>query len=234
MQLVRDGADAIDLGAAASNPDAKPVTPAEEQRRLAPVVAHLKRHAIPVSVDTFAPDTQRWALAQDVEFVNDTRGFPDSSLYPHLVAGRSRLVVMHAVHTSGKADRTAGDARTIYDKIVAFFDARLAALDGAGIVAERCILDPGMGFFLGAGTEPSLAVLRRLGELRRRFGRPVLVSVSRKSFLGTITGRAVDARGPATLAAELWAARQGIDWIRTHDVAALRDALAVVRALEGG
>ncbi|MGH7895876.1 MAG: dihydropteroate synthase [Candidatus Binatia bacterium] len=233
MSLVADGADAIDLGAAASNPKAVRVAPEIEQRRLAPVIAHLKRHGIPVSVDSFEPATQCWALGLGVEFVNDTRGFPDSSVYPRLAVSRSRLVVMHAVQTSGKADRTLGDAATIYDRVVAFFSTRLAALEAAGIARERCILDPGMGLFLG-GTGPSVVVLRRLADLRRRFALPVLVSVSRKSLLRDLTGRAVNARGPGTLAAELFAARQGVEWIRTHDVRALRDALAVARALGEG
>ena len=123
---------------------------------------------------------------------------------------------------------------TILDSVVEFFEARLAALAAAGVERARCILDPGMGLFLGTGAEPSIAVLRHLGVLRARFALPVLVGVSRKSFLGTLSGRAIDDRGAATLAAELYAARQGVDWIRTHDVRALRDAIAVQGALQGG
>jgi dihydropteroate synthase type 2 len=88
-----------------------------------------------------------------------------------------------------------------------------------------------MGFFLGDNPESSLYALRRLEELRQRFGRELLVSVSRKSFLGALTGRAPMERGAATLAAELFAAAHGADWIRTHDVRALRDALTVAAAL---
>jgi dihydropteroate synthase type 2 len=116
--------------------------------------------------------------------------------------------------------------------VLGFFDSRVAALERAGVARERLILDPGMGFFLGGNCEPSLVVLRSLGSLRARFGLPLLVSVSRKSFLGTLTGRAVPERGAATLAAELFAAAQGVDFIRTHDVRALADALRVRSALE--
>lgn len=232
--LVRDGADAVDLGAAASNPDAKPVAAEEEIRRLEPVVEALQRDGIAISVDSFQPAVQAWALRRRVEFLNDTSGFADASTYPRLAQGPSRLVVMHAVQQIGRADRTAGDATTIFDRVVAFFEGRLSALEAGGVPRSRCILDPGMGFFLGSGPGPSLAVLRRLGELRERFGLPVLVSVSRKSFLGALTGRAADERGAATLAAELFAIRRGVDWIRTHDVRALSDARAVTEALEGG
>ena len=114
-----------------------------------------------------------------------------------------------------------------------FFRQRLAALEAAGIARDRCILDPGMGLFLGTGAAPSVAILRGLRTLRECFALPVLVGVSRKSVVGLLSGRAVDDRGPATLAAELYAVRQGVDWIRTHDVRALRDAIVVQAELEG-
>ena len=234
MALVRDGADAIDVGAAASNPQAAFVDPVEEIRRLEPVVHALQRAVIAVSVDSFSPAVQRWALTRHVDFLNDTRGFPESSIYPQLAETRSRLIVMHAVQDRGRADRTPGDADTILDHVVRFFESRLARLGAAGVARERCLLDPGMGLFLGTGAEPSIAILRQLRTLRARFGLPVLVGVSRKSFVGTLSGRPIDERGPATLAAELFAVRQGVDWIRTHDVRGLRDAIAVQRALEGG
>lgn len=234
LELVRDGADAIDVGAAASNPAAAAVAPEEEIRRLDPVVTALQGAGVPVSVDTCAPAVQRWALTRRADILNDIRGFPDSSIYPELSSSPSRLIVMHAIQGSGKADRTAGDATTISDRVVDFFDRRLAAFQAAGIARERCILDPGMGLFLGTGAEASIAVLRGLRALRERFALPVLVGVSRKSVVGLLTGRPVAERGAGTLAAELFAVRQGADWIRTHDVRALRDAVKVQEALEGG
>ena len=90
-----------------------------------------------------------------------------------------------------------------------------------------------MGFFLGSRPEPSLAVLRDLRGLRERFGLPLLISVSRKSFLQALSGRAARESGAASLAAELWAAAQGVDFIRTHEPAPLREGLAVLEALLG-
>jgi dihydropteroate synthase len=90
-----------------------------------------------------------------------------------------------------------------------------------------------MGFFLGTNPETSFTVLRSIRELKEAFGLPVLISVSRKSFLRTITGRDPDSAGPASLAAELFATEQGADYIRTHDPAALRDALNVWQAVAG-
>ncbi len=162
--------------------------------------------------------------------LNDIRGFPEPALYPKLARSDCRLLVMHSVQR-GPATRARTDAASVWDGIDRFFRERLAALEAAGVERGRLVLDPGMGFFLGDDPEPSLRVLRRLPVLRERFACALAVSVSRKSFLGALTGRDVAERGAATLAAELFAARQGVDWIRTHDVRALRDALAVWSAL---
>jgi dihydropteroate synthase type 2 len=232
LRLHEDGADVIDLGAASSHPDAKQVSPEEEVRRLGPVVDRLMGKGIPISVDSFRAETQLWALERGVAFLNDIQGFPDPAIYPELARASARLVVMHSIQRRGGATRVRGDPRTIFDRVVRFFGERLEALERAGISRDRLVIDPGMGFFLGADPEPSLVVLRRIGELRERFGAPVLISVSRKSVLASLTGRATEELLPATLAAELHAAAEGVDYIRTHDVRALRDALTVARALE--
>lgn len=231
LRLYDQGADAIDLGAASSHPDSARVSTSEEIQRLEPVVAALIARGIPVSIDSFELDTQRWALAQGVAYLNDIRGFPDPDALPELAQVSTRLVVMHSVQRRGPATRARTDAESVWGGVEPFLAGRLARLEAAGVSRERMIVDPGMGFFLGVDPEPSLLALQRVAALRDRLGVPVLVSVSRKSFLGALTGRAVAERGAASLAAELFAAAQGVDYIRTHDVAALRDALAVWNAL---
>jgi dihydropteroate synthase type 2 len=231
LKLVAEGADVIDLGAAASNPDAEPVPADVEIARLTPIVAALAGK-VELSIDTFAPETQAWALKQNVPWLNDILGFPDASIYPALARSSARLVVMHNVAPRGRAERIATDPATIFDRLFAFFDARLAALENAGIVRDRIVLDPGMGFFLGTDPEVSLTVLRRLDALKARYRLPVLISLSRKSFVRRLAGVEVAASGPATLAAELFAAARGADYLRTHDVAALHHALSVWAALE--
>jgi dihydropteroate synthase type 2 len=233
-KLAKDGASVLDLGAAASNPDAKPVAPAEEIVRLASVVAALKEENLAVSIDSFAPEVQRWALAQRVDYLNDIQGFPDPGLYPALAGAGAKLIVMHSVQGRGRATRTDVAPGEIFDRILRFFEDRVAALEQAGVARDRLVLDPGMGFFLGSRPEASFTVLRRLPELKRVFGLPVLVSVSRKSFLRRTTGRAAAEAGPATLAAELFAVLQGADYIRTHDPAALADGLAIWNAATSG
>lgn len=229
--LRASGADIIDLGAASSNPSAKSVAPDVEIQRLAPLVESLARERIELSIDSFAPRTQRWALSQGVAYLNDVNGFSHPELYPALAASTARLIVMHALQSEGPARRDDESPGDIFERVLFFFQRRIAALSEAGIARDRVILDPGMGLFLGRNPEASFAILRRVGELKRAFGLPVLVSVSRKSFLRTVTGRAPGEAGAATLAAELFAAAQGVDYIRTHDPAPLRDGLAIVRAL---
>lgn len=232
-ELIATGADVIDLGAAASNPDALHVPPEEEIRRLTPIVAALRGEA-DISIDSFAPETHAWALTQNVAWLNDVAGFPEPALYPAIARTDVRLVVMHNVALRGQAERIATAPNTIFERLFAFFDDRLAALEGAGIARERIVIDPGMGFFLGTDPEVSLTVLRRLGELKARYRLPVLVSVSRKSFIRRLANVEVRDSGSATLAAELFAAAQGADWLRTHDVAALKRALAVWSRLQSG
>lgn len=229
--LTASGADIVDLGAAASNVDAKPVTAGEEVRRLDPLITALKADGIPVSIDSFRPDVQRFAIGRGGAFLNDIQGFPDPALYPELAAAQCRLIVMHAVQGRGRAQRLELAAEEVWARIDAFFAQRIVALERAGIARERIIVDPGMGLFLSSRPEASLHVLNRLDRLKQRFGLPVLVSVSRKSFLRAVTGRASAAElGAATLAAELFAAEKGADFIRTHDPAALADALKVTAA----
>jgi len=230
--LVAAGAQVIDLGAAASNVAAQPVTAAQEIRRLDPVMAALAADGTQISVDSFLPEVQRFAIESGAAVLNDIQGFPDPSFYSELAAANCRLVVMHAVQGQGRAQRMELGADEVWDRIHSFFGKRLAALERGGVARERLILDPGMGFFLSNRPEASLRVLTGLELLKREFGLPVLISVSRKSFLRAITGRAsVLDLGAATLAAEIYAAEIGADYIRTHDPGALADALRVMAAL---
>ena len=225
--LMDAGADVLDIGAASSNPSCVPVPVETEIARLAPVVAAAKREGWPVSIDSFAPETQHWALEQKIAYLNDIQGFPEPALTPALAASTAKLIVMHSVQEKGPATRADTDPAAIMDRVMEFFRTRIAALTGAGIARARLVLDPGMGVFLGADPEVSLAVLRRIPALKSAFGLPVLISVSRKSFLRKLSGASIAESGPPTLAAELYAASQGADMLRTHDPGALGAALTI-------
>ena len=230
-RLRTEGADIIELGPAASHPDSAPVTAAEERRRLAPVLEQLAPDGVPLSVDSFRPETLRFAISAGAACLNDIHGFGDPGLYPLLAASQCRLVVMHAVQADGPATRVMTDPAEVLDGIFRFFARRLATLQAAGIARDRLVVDPGLGYFLGNSPGPSLAALAGIRDLKAAFGVPVLVSPSRKSFLRALTGKDVTRSGPATLAAEVFAAWQGADYIRTHDVAAVRDALIFLTAV---
>jgi dihydropteroate synthase type 2 len=232
--LAQMGADIIDIGAASSNPDAVPVTPELEIARLAAVVPELKAKGLSLSIDSFSTEVQRWALAQGVDYLNDIHGFPDAALYPALAKADCKLIVMHMVQEKGVAVRTDVPSAEIFGRVTAFFDARVKALADAGIARERLILDPGMGQFVGSDPENSLILLRRLPELKARYGLPVLVSVSRKGFLRKLVNRPAQEAGAASLAAELFAEANGADYIRTHAPGALRDGLKVLKTMGKG
>lgn len=219
------GASVIELGPASSHPESAQVDAVEEHRRLKPVLDALAG-SVPLAVDSFLVPTQEFALARGVDFLNDTRGFVDTPA-PLLARTTAKLVVVHTVQRTGRASRIRRDPAAVWESIHRFCEERIRTLTDAGVDRERLILDPGMGFFLSADPEPSFEVLANLAGLRSRFGLPVLVSVSRKSFLRSATGREIDAIGPATLAAELAAAIHGADYIRTHDPGPLRDGLVV-------
>ena len=232
--LLRDGADILDIGAASSNPDARPVPVETEIARFQSVLPALKEQGAVISIDSFQPQVQRWALARGVDYLNDIHGFSEPALYPELARASAKLIVMHAVLAKGIATREDVPAKGIFDRAVAFFESRIAGLTGAGIARERLILDPGMGFFVGSNPENSLTLLRRLPDLKARFGLPVLVSVSRKSFLRKLVDRPPGESGAASLAAELFADANGANYIRTHAPGPLRDGLKVLKAIGNG
>ncbi|HKD46587.1 MAG TPA: dihydropteroate synthase [Rhizomicrobium sp.] len=236
LALLEEGADILDIGAASSNPDAKRISPETEIARLKSVLPVFRQHGAIISIDSFSLPVQRWALTEGVAYLNDIHGFAEPSIYPELAQARAKLIVMHAIQNEGAATRADVPASEIFARAVSFFERRLAALAKAGIAADRLILDPGMGFFVGSDPENSLTLLRRLPDLKARFDLPILVSVSRKSFLRKITGQSDPAGLPVLaggLAAELYAIFQGADYLRTHAPGALTAALKTRFAIGG-
>lgn len=230
-KLLDDGAHVLDIGPASSHPDAGDVSAQEEIARLDAIWDGLRDTGAALSIDSFQPATQRWAMAQGADWLNDINGFADESLYDELADYQGRLVVMHAIQAKGIATRAAPPEGDIWAHVFRFFEQRLTAFDRVGIARERLVLDPGMGFFLGNKPETSLAVLAGLDRLKAEFDLPVLVCVSRKSFLRALADVSVAESGPVSLAAEMLAVGQGVDYIRTHDARQLAHALALATRL---
>ncbi len=231
-RLRADGASVLVVGAESTHHDAEDVPADEEIRRLDPVVLALLRRGATVSVDTCKPVVMQAMLARGVQWLNCVQGFraEGAMSVAAMAPAHVRFVVMFSRSRAARAERADHGAAGRLDDVTAFFTERLPAFAAAGVSRDRLVFDPGMGFFLGGSPAASLFVLKHLSELHV-FGAPLLISVSRKSFLGSITGRPPAERGPATLAAELWAVRHGAACVRTHDVAALHAALAVERAI---
>lgn len=236
-QLIADGADIIEIGAESTHPDAESVSAAEEIARLTPVIGQLKTPDLRISVDTYKPEVMRQVLSLGVDFINDVTALRAPEAIAAVCKADAGLILMHSTAGSARAERIEIDPATIVDRISTFFTRRLHELEQVGIARERIIIDPGMGFFLGRNPAASLAVLRGLPRLVT-LGRPVLISTSRKSFIGELlternVPRPVLERAAGTLATELWAIHHGVAYIRTHDVRALHDALKIWSALTG-
>ena len=227
LALVEAGADLIDVGGESTRPGAPEVPADEEIRRVVPVIAALSRQTrVPLSVDTRKSAVARAALDAGATIINDVSGGADPEMFPLAAARDCGFVLMHMRGTPQTMQQLA-DYTDVVREVREHLDQRLHAAVGAGLRPERVILDPGIGFAKQPGHNHEL--LRQLDALTP-LGRPLLVGVSRKSFLGLLTGAPVDQRSAATVAAETLAWHRGAAVVRTHDPRAARQALAVVRA----
>ncbi len=227
-KLIAEGADLVDLGAESSRPGAAAVVSADEElRRLLPVLQGLRDLPVPVSVDTIKPEVMRAALAEGAGMINDINALRSEGAVAAVAASDAAVCLMHMQGTPGTMQQ-----HPIYGDVVAevkaFLQERIEAARSAGIALERIVIDPGFGF--GKTLEHNLELLRHLREFDA-LGAPLLAGWSRKSSLGKITGKPADDRLAASVAAALIAAQNGARILRVHDVAATRDALAVLQAV---
>ena len=223
------GADMLDIGAESSRPGCQPVSLADELARLLPVLDALADCGVPISVDTYKPDVMRAALASGASMINDIYALRMPGALEAVAASDCAVCLMHM-----QGEPLTMQQSPVYGDVVgevrAFLEERVIAARAAGIADDRLVLDPGFGF--GKTLAHNLELLRRQPELSVD-GLPLLAGLSRKSMLGTMTGREVGQRMPASIAAALLAAQRGARILRVHDVAETRDALAVWQALEG-
>ena len=229
LQMAEAGADIIDIGGESTRPGAEPVPADVELARVAPVVAALRaRCGAALSVDTTKASVARAALEAGAHIVNDVSACTaDPAMVDALRTTGACIVLMHCRGTP----KTMQDA-PVYADVVAevrdYLSERAAALAAAGVAAERIAVDPGIGF--GKTLEHNMRLLGRL-EAIVALGRPVVVGLSRKCMVGTLTGRPVGDRLAGSLAGLVWCALRGAAVLRVHDVAASRDALCVAMAL---
>ncbi|AOY01771.1 dihydropteroate synthase [Jeongeupia sp. USM3] len=229
-RLVDDGADILDIGGESTRPGAVRVPDDEEVRRVVPVLQALQSLNVPLSIDTCKAAVMRAALDAGVDLVNDIAALEADGALELVARSQAAVCLMHK-----QGEPQSMQAAPHYDDVASEVEAYLAgrrdAALAAGIDAQRLLLDPGFGF--GKAFEHNVALFRSLAGQAARLGAPLLVGVSRKTMLGTITGRSVPSeRVSASVAAALLAAQAGAAVIRVHDVRETVDAIRVWRALK--
>ncbi|MGA9421413.1 MAG: dihydropteroate synthase [Rhodanobacteraceae bacterium] len=225
LKMVEQGADMLDVGAESTRPGAQPIDARDEIARVVPVITALQGEVeVPISIDTSKPEVMRAALAAGAGLINDVYALRREGA---LETAAELKVPVCVMHMQGEP-RTMQD-KPVYDDVVGevhrFLAERVFACEMAGIDKRRVLVDPGFGF--GKTLEHNLALLRGLDRFRD-LAAGVFVGLSRKSMIGTLTGRAGGAdRATGSAAAALIAVQRGATVVRVHDVAATRDAIAV-------
>jgi len=231
LRLAADGAEILDIGGQSTRPGAVPVTIEEELRRVLPVtIALCQRTNVPISVDTFSAKVAAECLAAGAEVINDITALTaDGEMAGLAAASGCGVCAMHMQGTpqTMQTDPQYGD---VVEEVLVWLSARRDALVAAGISPDRIALDPGIGF--GKTAAHNLEILNHLSRFRT-LQSPVLIGVSRKAFIGQIIGDPAADRAAGTIGAALAAARQGVEILRVHDVAAVRQALAAFAAAGG-
>jgi dihydropteroate synthase len=231
LKLVEEGADLLDIGGESTRPKAEPVSAEEEIRRVVPVIEALANQiSIPISIDTSKPDVMRAAVAAGAGMINDVSALRQDGALDTASELKVPVCLMHML----------GEPRTMqddphYDDVVSdvrrFLAERIFACEMSGIDKKKIIVDPGFGF--GKKLEHNLALLRALDQFAA-LGVPLMVGLSRKAMIGTLTGRDIDGRAVGSAAAAMIAVQRGAMIVRVHDVAATRDALAVWDGVSSG
>lgn len=228
-ELMRAGADIVDVGGESTRPGAEPVATVTEIERVLPVVAELAVDGVPVSIDTTKAEVAASALDAGAVVVNDvSAGTADPEMFGVVATRGAGMVLMHR---RGDPSTMQDDPR--YDDVVrevadALVERRIAAV-AAGVREQGILVDPGIGF--GKTPSHNVALLAHLGELVERVGAPVVVGASRKSFIGETLDLPVDARDEATLATVVWVMERGASIVRVHDARAARRAVDTLAAL---
>ena len=226
--LLRAGADILDIGGESTRPGAPAVPVQQELERVLPVLRGAVRLGVPVSVDTSKPEVMRAALDEGADIINDVWALRQPGALDALAAHPSCGVCLMHMHGEPRTMQTEPMQGDVVRAVHAFLAERAAALQGAGIAAERVVLDPGIGF--GKTVEQNFALLRHQAEAVPE-GYPILAGWSRKSSLGAVTGLAAPDRMIPSVAAAVLAVERGARIVRVHDVGPTVAALAVWRAM---
>jgi dihydropteroate synthase len=227
--LVEEGAHILDVGGESTRPGATSLSADEEWQRIGPVLKQVVKWDIPVSVDTYHPQTMQKALDLGVDIVNDVWAFRQKGALQAVASSRCGLCMMH-MHGEPATMQLHPMVGNVMAELNVFFQTQLALMDEAGIELSRVVLDPGIGF--GKSVEQNFEILRKQ-SLLLHFGQPLMVGWSNKSSLGAVSGLPVDQRLVPSVVAAVLAVERGARILRVHAVAKTVAALSVWKAEAG-
>ncbi|TET47090.1 dihydropteroate synthase [Candidatus Aerophobetes bacterium] len=231
-EMIGEGADIIDVGGESVRPGAEPVSLDEELSRVIPVIEKIRRSfPITISIDTYKAEVARQAIEKGAEMVNDISGLRFDPDLRKIVAGYEVPLIL--MHIKGTPKNMQDNPRyhSLMEEIISYLRKSIKLAEESGVDPARIIVDPGIGF--GKTTAHNLEILRRLEELKS-LGRPILVGLSRKSFIGNVLGLPQEERLEGGLAATSMAVSGGARIVRTHDVKPTRRAVDMVQAILRG
>jgi dihydropteroate synthase len=231
-RMLNEGADILDLGAESTRPGATPLDVGQELDRLLPMLERVRGLSdVLLSVDTYKPEVMQAAVHAGAGMINDVFALQKEGAVEMLAKLNVPVCLMHMQGAPQTMQHTLNSTENVVESIQAFFHARVNVCVAAGIARERLVLDPGFGF--GKTVEQNLRMTKQLSVFQSH-GLPLLLGVSRKSTLGAVLQQDVMHRMPGALGASVFAAMQGVGVIRTHDVAATKQALDMLDAIERG
>ena len=223
-QMIADGVDIIDIGGESTRPGSTPLPVQQELDRVMPVVYALRDCGKPLSIDTYKPEVMRETLVAGADMINDINGLLAPGAVEAVGSSDCGLCVMH-MQRNPETMQISPAYQDVVGEVTAFLRARVVELETAGIERERMCVDPGFGF--GKTLEHNLVLLKNIGLMQNALGLPLLAGLSRKTMIGTITGKLPSQRTAGSVAAALAAAANGARILRVHDVAETVDALKV-------
>ena len=231
-KMTREGADFLDLGAESSRPGSKPISEQEEIDKLIPVISSLvKIIDIPISVDTYKPIVAKEALKAGAKIINDITGLQKSPEMADVISMFGAGVILMHMKGSPITMQKNPSYKNVVQEVKEFLEESVKISESAGISPDQIAIDPGIGF--GKNQKHNLEILNNL-EMFIELGRPILIGVSRKSFIGNILKSPPEGRLEGSLAASVIGVTKGVSIVRTHDVKETRKAIKVAEAITKG
>lgn len=229
IKLIADGADLLDIGGESSRPGSACVSLEEELKRVMPVIEALKSSTIPISIDTTKPEVMQAAVQAGVSMINDINALRTEGALKIIAESGVMVCLMH-MKGLPKTMQDNPLYADVVSEVRCFLQQRIQIAQDWGIPNDQLVIDPGFGF--GKTLQHNLELFRSLDQFTT-FNIPVMVGISRKSMLGTITGNDVNHRTYASIAAAVLAAEKGAKILRVHDVKATKEAILIFNALNG-